>query len=195
MTKQPAIIIMLDRRLLRPLIAVMIVTACALTLSSEQLTMTATYPSPVGIYNYIITTGGTASSPINTILARNAGKVGIGTATPAVKLDVDGVIHATGDVCTDAGGGRCLSSGGYPACDSTMPESITNKPCSLPMYRCPPRTLAGSANGLTGGAWANWGCQGQFQMDPQCIVIVHGDSSEERQAYPCSPVGKYLVTP
>ena len=39
------------------------------------------------------------------------GRVGIGTSTPAFKLDVTGKIHATGDVCTDLNGGKCLSSG------------------------------------------------------------------------------------
>jgi hypothetical protein len=39
-------------------------------------------------------------------------KIGIGTPNPTQKLDVVGQIHATGDICTDAGGGKCLSSGG-----------------------------------------------------------------------------------
>ncbi|MDO8522812.1 MAG: hypothetical protein Q7S12_00800 [bacterium] len=41
------------------------------------------------------------------------GDVGIGTVSPAQKLDVvGGQIHATGDICTDAGGGKCLSTVG-----------------------------------------------------------------------------------
>ena len=39
------------------------------------------------------------------------GYVGIGTTTPKTTLHVVGNINATGDICTDAGGGKCLSSG------------------------------------------------------------------------------------
>lgn len=47
------------------------------------------------------------------------GSVGINTTTPNKKLDVVGDIHATGDICTDVSGGKCLSNvssgsgGGY----------------------------------------------------------------------------------
>jgi len=38
------------------------------------------------------------------------GNVGIGTEDPNQKLDVSGEIHATGDICTDQGGGICLGA-------------------------------------------------------------------------------------
>lgn len=37
------------------------------------------------------------------------GKIGVGTATPNYPLQVKGRIQATGDICTDLGGGKCLS--------------------------------------------------------------------------------------
>ena len=47
-------------------------------------------------------------------LAPTGGNVGIGTISPTSKLDVAGEIHASGDICTDLGGGagKCLSNAG-----------------------------------------------------------------------------------
>jgi len=72
---------------------------------AEQITLTTYYPAPYGVYREFTTTG-------NTYLATNEGNVGIGTTSPSQKLDVSGQIHASGDICTDAGGGKCLSTGG-----------------------------------------------------------------------------------
>lgn len=66
---------------------------------------------------------------VNGLIVEN-GNVGIGTTSPTQKLDVAGQIHATGDVCTDAGGvgGKCLSTaGGTPSGAQLNP--------SKPFYR------------------------------------------------------------
>lgn len=58
-------------------------------LGSETLTMSTSYPAPMGIYKTIMTTGGTVASPANTLLNRDAGEVGIGTGNPQAALDVE----------------------------------------------------------------------------------------------------------
>jgi len=67
-------------------------------LGSETLTLTTYYPAPYGGYVSLLTTG-------KTILARDGGNVGIGTATPGVRLEVaqNGAIKV---------GSAYLSSGG-----------------------------------------------------------------------------------
>jgi hypothetical protein len=69
-------------------------------LACESLTFTTTYPAPAGIYNQIITTGNSSSTPADTTFNRNAGNtilvppgnasgsVGVGTASPKAKLHV-----------------------------------------------------------------------------------------------------------
>jgi len=52
----------------------------------------------------ILNTGGATNG-----LIVDQGNVGIGTTEPSEKLDVDGQIHATDDICTDLNEGVCLS--------------------------------------------------------------------------------------
>jgi hypothetical protein len=86
------------------------------------------------------------------ILNPGGGKVGIGTASPAQKLDVAGQIHASGDICTDAGGGKCLStvSGVDTRCDTpgTCSQVCIGSNCrnSWPL----------GAGGITGSGTANY---------------------------------------
>jgi hypothetical protein len=88
-------------------------------LDSETLTLTTYYPAPYGGYVSILTTG-------NTYLARDTGNVGIGTATPAVKLDINGNGWARGQfqwgaskasLTSDQGGSIEVGGAGTPYVD------------------------------------------------------------------------------
>lgn len=94
-----------DRRAASLILAAVAVGALSLRLSSETLTMSTTYPAPVGVYNQIVTTGNAGSVAADTILARGAGnvmlappsnatgRVGVGVASPQAKLDVGGTVR------------------------------------------------------------------------------------------------------
>lgn len=75
-----------------------------------------------------------------------------------------GLIHSTGDICTDQGGGKCLSnqaSGVGPV-----------------VYSCPTILL---------GCGTNWdACVGQLQLAPQCQYCVPGFGTFIAD---CTPVG------
>lgn len=64
-------------------LAALLLWVGTMVLYSENLTLTTSYPSPAGIYRALTSTG-------DTILARDGGRVGIGTAGPAYKFDVSG---------------------------------------------------------------------------------------------------------
>lgn len=57
-------------------------------MGAETFTMTTYYPAPYGGYASLLTTG-------QTLLARDGGKVGIGTSNPAALLDVAGNMRNT----------------------------------------------------------------------------------------------------
>jgi hypothetical protein len=91
----------------------------------------------------------------NTTLSILSGNVGIGTVNPGYKLDVSGKIHATDDICTDLGGGKCLSTigggGGTPISTGLygfcILEYIYNPPlgwnCSVSLPPCSCSSTAG----------------------------------------------------
>ena len=77
-------------------------------------------PVDTGSSNQIKTGGLTVKSLIAEENASVKGNLGIGVTDSVKKLDVAGEIHATGDVCTDSSGGKCLSS----LASSTHPSSL-----------------------------------------------------------------------
>lgn len=108
--KSTDIVIRIDRKAAVALAALGLLTVAALKLYSESLTVTASYPSPVGIYNQLVTTGDSGAAPADTTFNRNAGNtilvpptnaagsVGVGTISPAAKLDVAGGARVQGAV-------------------------------------------------------------------------------------------------
>ena len=83
----------------------------------------------------------------NRFLVQTGGNVGIGTTDPNQKLDVAGQIHATGDICTNQGGGVCLSTAG----ESGGISSCVTRTCEITSYTgaCTVSCLAGEF--ATGG--------------------------------------------
>jgi len=59
-------------------------------IGSESLQLTTYYPAPYGGYVSLLATGGTNAAPANTLLVRDAGRLGIGTAAnvPTSKVDI-----------------------------------------------------------------------------------------------------------
>jgi hypothetical protein len=74
----------------------------------------------------------------------------------------------------------------FPACNNSSPEAATNKPCKANLYRCPSNN---SANGVTSGAWANYGCQGQISVNPNCTTTVF----PQTQVYQCTVISTYVI--
>lgn len=94
MATEVQIRITLNRTSLHFILISIFLLASGQQLGSETLTLTTTYPAPVGIYRSMITTG---TGGANTLLSRDAGNVGIGTTAPATQLDVRLAGNTTGD--------------------------------------------------------------------------------------------------
>src|SRR6185369_15623712 len=96
----------MDRRPIPRIVA----SFCALSLmfpqylGSETLTMVTTYPSPMGVYKNIVTTG-------QTLIARDAGNVGIGT----IPSTTGGKVQIVADTTQPALSAISSQAGNYAA--------------------------------------------------------------------------------
>lgn len=81
--KHIRIVITLEKKALVLGLGILILGAWIGQAVSETVTMTTYYPAPAGVYQKLTTTGGT-------VLARDSGSVGVGTATPSQKFHVYG---------------------------------------------------------------------------------------------------------
>jgi len=65
-------------------------------IGSENMTLNSYTPVPIGIYRQLVTTGGTSSPGVNTLLVRDGGKLIIGDPPPATNNHKMTVIGNTG---------------------------------------------------------------------------------------------------
>ncbi len=127
--------IVVDRKAVLAVLAVGVLVGAAGLLSSQQLTMSATYPIPAGVYNQIVTTGNSGTVPANTTLNSQAGNtilvpptnagggVGIGAGTPVSKLDVRGGISVGSYAGTTAAPANGLIVSGNVGVGTASPAS------------------------------------------------------------------------
>jgi hypothetical protein len=104
----------------------------------------------------ILNTGGAVTG-----LVVDKGNVGIGITSPNQKLDVSGQIHASEDICTDAGGGKCLSTVGSGSGGGSGILSCSLKTCSFSgtagcTATCPAGTIVTGGGADTGGSGTVW---------------------------------------
>ncbi|HNW44092.1 MAG TPA: hypothetical protein PKI19_06285 [Elusimicrobiales bacterium] len=95
MENEKVVVLQLKVTRLRCLLALAFAFICihAKSVDSETLTLTTYYPAPYGGYVSLLTTG---AGGVNTLLARDNGRVGVGGGVPTTKLDVNGDFRSKG---------------------------------------------------------------------------------------------------
>lgn len=89
---------------------------------AEERTLTTYYPSPRGVYKELRTTD-------NTFLAMEGGSVGIGTITPAQKLQVEGGVQI-GDTAVDTTGTLRFNGTNFQGRDAAAWKNLMMLPTS-----------------------------------------------------------------
>ncbi|MDE2491898.1 MAG: hypothetical protein KGM24_13715 [Elusimicrobia bacterium] len=133
----------MSQRTARWALAACLVLAAAPQLASEDLTLSTYYPAPSGIYTKMVTTG-------STYLARDGGSVGIGTASPTYKLDVNGTIRVQGTGIYNSSGYEIVEGNAADWLRINPNNSWTN---GTAMYG----NIAMGTGGLSVGSWGNAG--------------------------------------
>ncbi len=132
------------------LAAALLIVACEL--GSETLNLVATYPAASGVYNQIVTVG---NGGANTVLARSAGNVGIGTSNPSQKLEVNGHIALSGTAPTFKIINSALPTDDYDLANKAYVDAqIAGSGACYVSYRRDGSCLAGFSNR---GSLGNWG--------------------------------------
>ena len=105
-------------------------------LGSETQTLTTYYPAPYGGYVALLTTGGSATSPVDTLLARDAGRVGIGTigTSPQAKLHVSGKIRMD-DETANSDAGNVVATKSYVDAKEVDSEIVLEEAPKTPKFK------------------------------------------------------------
>jgi hypothetical protein len=201
MTHKIQLTVAFTPRMARLLLVAVLVTAVAVELGSETLTMTTTYPSPAGIYRSLVTTGGVAGgTPYNTDLARQTGMVTIGanqsqsptipnvlsvngsatvgnSSYPTATLTVNGNATVSGTATIPSGGNLTIANGATLNINKSVKDSAGNT------------GSAGQALALSSTGGATWQTIGGGGTSPSCswALAAVGYSGPSVAAAGCSP--------
>lgn len=150
------------------LLVMTLVAAVSVELGSETLTMTTTYPSPVGIYRTMVTTS-------NTDLARQGGILTIGknaSSTSPATFNVSANTTSTFSGATILSGTTTVSSGGNMSFTSGAKLNDVNKFSGSSTYPY----LGWSSNGPVWSAAPSGGSSGPVStgMYGYCVASSHG---------------------
>jgi hypothetical protein len=122
---------------------------------------------------------------IDRVYIQSEGNVGIGVNNPQSKLEVGGGVKMANDTAacdaTKEGTQRYNSSTkNMEFCNGTAWTGIGGAG-NVKMYQCPD---VRSAQGVSSGPWASYGCTGQIWGSNRCLVVVHPHS----QWHACTPL-------
>jgi len=147
----------MDKKIIFLASALILALTFFLYAEEESYTITTYYPSPYGSYNELTTYS-------NTNLAISSGRVGIGTSSPATKLDVSGTVKMTGLQL-----GNSATPGNVLTADNTGTGTWQAAPKGLGTYTgATSSTYTGS--GVGGYVGGNAKCAAAFAGSRMCMA-------------------------